>query len=145
MEGGLSPSATVMYWRGGLEDVPGKVVSMGNDIIMSPTSHCYFDYEYSKISTIKAYEYEPVPKASSDEQLKNILGIQANFWSQIDRTEAGVDKQLFPRILSIAEVAWSPKDKKDNTSFRERVNRHLVRLENLEVNYFQDPVLNNVE
>ncbi len=145
LEGGLSSTASVMYWRGWLEDVPERVVSKGNDIVMSPTSHCYFDYKYEAISTMKAYEYEPVSNKLSKEHSNNILGVQANFWSHIDRTEAGVDKQLFPRILSISEVGWSPNNKKDSTYFKEKVIKQLIRLEKLGVNYFHDPGLKNVK
>ena len=112
LEGGLSSTATVMYWRGWLKDVPEKVIAQGNNIIMTPNTHCYFDYDYKTISTMRAYDYEPVPSGMTDEQSNNLLGVQSNFWSHIDRTEEDVDKQLYPRLLSIAEVCWSSKDKK---------------------------------
>lgn len=145
MEGELSSTANIMYWRGWLKDVPEKVIAGGNNIIMSPTSHCYFDYNYEAISSMKAYEYEPMPSGMTDEQSNSLLGVQANFWSHIDRTEAGVDKQLFPRLLSIAEVGWSSKGKKDNVYFKGKVNKHLLRLEKLGVNYFHDPALKDVQ
>ncbi len=141
MEGGLSSTANVMYWRGWLKDVPEKVISEGNNIIMSPTSHCYFDYKYENISTMKAYRFNPVPDNITKEQSKNILGLQANFWSHIDRSEAGVDKQLFPRILSIAELGWSPENSKDSTLFKEKVFIHLDRLKELNVNYYPDSTI----
>jgi len=145
LEGGLSPSATVMFWRAWVKGVHSNLISSGNDIIMSPTSHCYFDYKYEKISTLKAYEYEPVSNGITEEHSNRILGVQANFWSHIDKTEAGVDKQLFPRILSIAEVGWSPKNKRDSTYFKGKVIEHLTRLKKLGVNYYPDPGLQNPE
>jgi len=145
LEGGLSSTANVMYWRGWLEDVPEKVTSKGNNIIMSPTTHCYFDYKYEDISTLKAYSFEPVPEGLNSEQTENVLGVQANFWSHIDRTEEGVDRQLYPRLLSIAEVAWSPAGGKDSIYFKRKVNAHLLRLEELGVNYFPDPELIEIQ
>jgi N-acetyl-beta-hexosaminidase len=46
LERGLAPNATVMSWRG----VQGGIAaaSAGHDVVMSPTSHCYFDYTYQK-------------------------------------------------------------------------------------------------
>lgn len=139
LEGGLAPNAAVMSWRG----IKGgeKAAKENHNVVMSPTSHCYFDYTYKRISTMKAYEYEPVPEGISIEQSKYIMGAQANFWSHIDRTEAGVDKQLFPRILSIAEVAWSSKESRDRIRFKTNVNQHLNRLEKLGVNYYNDSTL----
>ena len=88
---------------------------------------------------MKVYGYNPIPAELTGEQAKHILGIQANFWSNIDREEAGVDKQVFPRLLAIAEVAWSPEDQRDETRFRERVKIDSGRLKKLGVKYFPDP------
>ncbi len=137
LEGGLAPNAAVMSWRG----TRGGIVAARaeHDVVMSPTSHCYFDYDYDKISTMKAYSYEPVPAEVTGEQGKHILGAQANFWSHIDRSEAGMDKQIFPRLLALAEVTWSPKEQKDERTFVRRVRKHCSRLKELGVRYFEDP------
>lgn len=42
LDGGLCPGATVMSWRGTLGGV--LAARAGHDVIMTPTSHCYFDY-----------------------------------------------------------------------------------------------------
>jgi len=90
---------------------------------------------------MKVYGYNPIPAELTEEQAKHILGIQANFWSTIDREEVGVDKQVFPRLLAIAEVAWSPKDQRDETRFRDRVKIDSSRLKKLGVRYFPDPTI----
>ena len=138
LEGGLAPNAAVMSWRGTRGGIAAS--KAGHDVVMSPTSHCYFDYNYSRISTMKAYAFEPVPKQLSKTEAKHILGAQANFWSHIDRTESKVDRQLFPRLLSIAEITWSPQNR-DEDSFQNRVRTHLDRLKALGVNYYDDPSL----
>ncbi|MHC4396627.1 MAG: family 20 glycosylhydrolase [Planctomycetota bacterium] len=137
LEGGLAPNAAVMSWRGTRGGI--AAARAGHDVVMSPTSHCYFDYDYEKISTMKAYSYEPVPAEVTGEQIKHILGAQANFWSHIDRTEAEVDKQIYPRLLALAEVTWSPKGQKDEMAFAKRVRMHCSRLKELGVRYFEDP------
>ncbi len=137
LQGGLAPNAAVMSWRGTRGGV--AAAKAGHDVVMSPTSHCYFDYNYRRISTMKAYSFNPIPKELNQEQAKHILGAQANFWSHIDRTEAKVDKQLFPRLLSIAEITWSPKNQRDKNSFGDRVRSHLLRLKELGVKYYNDP------
>lgn len=90
---------------------------------------------------MKVYSYNPIPPELTEDQAKHILGIQANFWSNIDREEVGVDKQVFPRLLAIAEVAWSPKDQREETRFRERVKMESRRLKKLGVRYFPDPTI----
>ncbi len=139
IEGGLAPRATVMAWRKG--DSAIAAAKAGHDVIMSLNSHCYFNFPYKKISTMKVYRYNPIPAALTEDQAKHILGVQANFWSNVDRQEAMVEKQIFPRLLAIAEVAWSPKDRRDETSFRARLKIACRRLKKLGVTYFADPTI----
>lgn len=37
---------------------------------------------------------------------RKIAGLQAQLWSETTRTDAGVDYQLFPRLIALAERAW---------------------------------------
>ncbi len=133
LEGGLAPNAAVMSWRG----IGGGIAaaSTGHDVVMSPTSHCYFDYTYKAIDTRKAYSFEPVPDQLSDEQAKHVLGLQANFWSHIDREEHLVDRQLWPRLLAIAERGWSAKSVRNWDDFQGRVQHNLNRLEAFGIAY----------
>ncbi|MCF6285730.1 MAG: beta-N-acetylhexosaminidase, partial [Candidatus Hydrogenedentes bacterium] len=127
LEGGLAPNASVMNWRG-VEN--GKAAaSMGHDVVMSPTTHCYFDYTYERISSEHAYSFNPIPEGLSDAQKKHIIGIQANFWSHIDRTPARTDAQLFPRLLAIAERAWSPKEQTSWPDFYRRQQQQIPILQ----------------
>jgi hexosaminidase len=133
LEGGLAPNAAVMSWRG----VSGGIAAAraGHPVVMAPTSHCYFDYPYSAIDTLRAYSYEPVPPELDATQAKLIQGLQANFWSHIDREPDQVDSQLFPRLLGIAERGWSPKDTRDPKDFSRRVTAQLANLERFGVHY----------
>ena len=133
LEGGLAPNAAVMSWRG----ISGGIAaaSSGHDVVMSPTSHCYFDYTYDRISTERAYSFEPIPDKLPKDKHKHILGLQANFWSHIDRTPDLVDRQLWPRLLAIAERGWSPKETRDFEDFNRRVNANLKNLRDHNVAY----------
>jgi hexosaminidase len=44
LQGGLAQNAAVMDWIGGAREA----ASAGHDVVMSPTSHCYFDFYQSK-------------------------------------------------------------------------------------------------
>jgi hexosaminidase len=140
LEGGLAPRAAVMSWRkkGESAIVAAKT---GHDVVMSLTPYCYFNLPYSEISTMKAYGFEPIPAGLTEEEAKHILGTQANFWSARNRNEVESGRQLFPRLLAIAEVAWSPKDQQDEAWFRSAVQRHGDRLKMLGIPYFQDPTI----
>src|SRR5207237_1476925 len=76
LEGGLAEGATVMSWRG----IDGGIAAAkaGHDVVMSPTSHAYFDFPYLGQSTEHVYSFDPIPSTLSDEEAKHILGGQAN-------------------------------------------------------------------
>lgn len=138
MEGGLSESATVMYWRGWLEDVPRQVLDQGNDLIMSPTTHCYFDYSYETTPTEKVYAFNPLPEGASKEDRQHILGVQANFWSHLNRIEPEMDRQIFPRILALSEVGWSSQSARNWEEFTKRLNHHHKVLDLFDIYYFEE-------
>ncbi len=130
IEGGLTPDAAVMDWIGGAKVAAGA----GQDVVMSPTGYCYFDYTYKAISTEHAYSFDPV-SGLWEEQAKYVLGLQANFWSHIDREPELVDKQLFPRLLSIAERGWSEANTRDWDQFSTKISKHLKVLQKMGVCY----------
>jgi len=46
-----------------------------------------------------------------------------------------VEYMAFPRMSALAEVVWTPKDRKDYTGFLVRLAPHLERLRALDVNH----------
>jgi hexosaminidase len=146
LEGGLAPNATVMSWRG---EAGGIAAAKENhDVIMTPGSGgLYFDHAQSKsrqeplsiggfASLSKTYSYDPVPAELTPEQQKHIKGVQANLWTEYIATPAKAEYMLLPRMLALAEVAWTPVQKKDYDNFsRLRIPHHLATLENRGYNY----------
>ena len=142
IEGGLSNTATVMYWRGWKTEVPEFVLDRGNSIIMSPTSHCYFDYTYETTSTKKVYSFNPMLADFKKGYKEKILGVQANYWSHLNRIEPEMDRQIFPRMLALAEVGWLEESSKDWESFTLRLNHHLRILDILDIKYYENEQAN---
>ena len=147
LEGGLAPNATVMSWRG----LEGGIASaqQHHDVIMTPsTDGLYFDYQqstspdeptgiggYSPMT--KIYAYDPVPAVLTADQQKYIIGVQANLWTEYIKTPAKVEYMILPRMFALAEIAWSPKDRKDFKNFsEERLPAHLARLDKTSTNYW---------
>jgi hexosaminidase len=121
LEGGLAENAAVMSWRG----VQGGIEAAkdGHPVVMSPTSHCYFDYSHETTSIEKVYSYKPVPEELAGDQVKYVLGAQANMWTHIARTEAEIDAQIFPRLYALAEVLWTHPEHRDFADFNHRLHR----------------------
>ena len=144
LEGGLAPNATVMSWRG----VSGAIeaAKQGHDVVMTPTSHCYFDYYQSKnegeplaiggfLPLKKVYSFNPIPAELTKEEHKYVKGVQGNVWTEYMPTEEQVEYMVFPRILAMSEVAWSKPDQRDYTDFVKRVEYFNQRLDALGINY----------
>ncbi len=134
LEGGLAPNATVMSWRG----IEGGIAAaqQGHDVVMSPTTHCYFDYYYHTTPVEKTYAFEPVPDALTADEAHHILGAQGNMWTHIERTEHDIDWMVLPRTIALAEVTWSPKEARDWDDFRARLAAHYARLDARGFNYY---------
>jgi len=132
LDGGIPDLATVQSWRG--FDGAKTAALAGVDAIVSPTSHCYFDYPIENIDLQKVYSFEPVPSGLNPEQQKHIIGGECNMWSEYAPQEV-VDAKMFPRTLAIAEVLWSPSANRDYKEFYDRVQNHYQRLDDLGVMY----------
>ncbi len=146
LEGGLSPNASVMSWRG--ESGGIAAANMGHSVVMTPSSGgLYIDHYQgdSKVeptaiggySTLeKIYSYNPTPKELVESGKEHfVMGVQANLWTEYMYTTDIMEYRLYPRILALAEVGWSPLDKKDFKEFSRRVNNAYVRLDYHDINY----------
>ncbi len=129
LEGGLSPNATVMSWRGtegGLE-----AIRQGHDAVMTPGRFCYLD----KVQDAPIYEpegfggylpldvvhsYDPLSEIPEDSH-GHLLGVQGNLWHERIPTPEHTEYMMYPRVAAIAEVGWSQPSRKEG--FRERVTR----------------------
>jgi hexosaminidase len=68
-------------------------------------------------------------------------GIKANFWSQIDTSEDNIDKQLFPRLLGLAEAAWTTPENRNWEKFRVAATINSEYLKISHVNVYNDDSL----
>jgi hexosaminidase len=130
LEGGLSPNATVQSWRGMQGGI--DAAKSGHDAIMSPTSHCYFDYDLNSIDMEKVYSFDPIPVELTEEEAKHIIGGECNMWSERAPQET-IDSKVFPRILALAEVLWTYPVSRDYRAFYQRTVFHEKRLKALGV------------
>ncbi len=144
LEGGLAPNAAVMSWRG--EEGGIQAANQQHNVVMSPGTHCYFDHYQGEpdlepiaiggYTTVeKVYGYDPVPAALHDSLSKYIMGAQGNVWTEYILNEKQVEYMAFPRTCALAEVLWSPKEKRDQLDFMRRLQHHLTLLEKWKVGY----------
>ncbi len=140
LEGGISPEATVMSWRG----IKGGIeaAKMGHDVVMTPTTFAYLDYNqgeatvdppiYAGLRVSKSYSFEPVPDGVD---AKYILGGQGNMWTEQIPSLRYAEYMSYPRVWALADVYWSPKASKNWDNFAKRMEAHFERADLAQVNY----------
>ncbi len=132
LEGGLTAGATVQSWRG-LEGALAAAQS-GHDAIVSPGSHTYFNADIGGLDLRKVYSFEPLPAGLTVEEQHHVIGGECCLWSE-RITEENLAGQLFPRLLALSEVLWSPAGERDYEAFLGRLRRHYPLLEALGIHY----------
>ncbi len=129
LDGGLAPNATVMSWRGTEGGL--KAMAMGHRAIMTPGEYCYLDaYQDAPhtqpeafggyLTLQKVYSYDPVPDTLSVSQRELLYGVQGNLFAEYIPTEEHLEYMAYPRMLALAEVAWSVPENKEYENFRAR-------------------------
>lgn len=143
MEGGLAPNAMVMSWRG--EEAGIEAARMRHEVVMAPTSYMYIDYYQGapesepvniggNVTLERVYSFEPVSPKIPIENQKYIVGLQGNLWMEFIHSQPKLDYMAFPRLLAVAEVGWSNKEK-DFENFQKRVGYNLQWLDKRGINF----------
>lgn len=136
-QGNINKSATIMSWRG--VEPGSKATEAGHDVIMSPTTYCYFDYYQSEnkdkepmciggyLPVSKVYEFDAAPESLSETAKKHILGVQANLWTEYVNTTNMVEYMILPRMAALSEVQWTPVARKNFDEFVKR-ETHMTNI-----------------
>ena len=138
LEGGLAKTATVMSWRG----MQGGIQSAkaGHEVIMCPTSHCYFDYYQANpenspeafgglITLKKVYSFNPIPNELTQDQKKLVLGAQGNLWTEYVQTPQRAQQRVLPRMTALSEVLWSGPGRYTYDNFYSRLSFLVKRYD----------------
>lgn len=156
LEGGLPEGTVVMSWRGTAGGI--QAASAGHPVIMTPQTHCYFDYRQvsgddapgvtyadkdgrkAVTSVDKVLAFDPLEGLPHD-AAKNVLGGQANVWTELMADEESVERMIAPRILSLSEALWSAPDERDWKAFKAKAQAGLGLLDAMGWRYTDVPEL----
>ena len=129
LEGGVTPSSTVMAWRGA--KIGAYAAEHGHEVVMTPLPICYFDFYQTEsregeglrigghINFEKVYAWDPFD-GISEEARKNIIGVQCNLWSEYLKNIKMVEGQLLPRLGALCEVQWAV-DRRNEDTIRQKM------------------------
>lgn len=129
LDGGVTPTATVMSWRGTQGGI--YAAERGNDVVMTPMNLCYFNFYQTEsregeglqigghIPFEMVYAWDPY-KGFSEEARKHVIGVQCNMWTEYLKDMPTVEKMLLPRLAAMAEVQWSV-DRRNEATIRSKM------------------------
>ena len=139
VDAGLDKDRTIVYfWRPNRTDMLQKALDAGYPIVFSPRLPMYFDYAQDTLQVhgvdwrrftantyVKVYEYECDACDVKYPKHPDILGVQANMWTERVCTDDRLDYMIFPRLAALAETAWTDRDKKNLEDFNRRLELQL--------------------
>jgi len=140
LQGGLAPNATVMSWRNMKHGA--DAAKQGHEVVMTPTEFAYLDYMqsdvvmeppvYASLRLKKTYQFDPLPDSVDEKWIK---GGQGNLWTEQVYNIRQVEYMIWPRGMALAEVFWSPKEKKNWNTFVTKLEAQFPRLDIAKVKY----------
>ena len=101
-----------------------RAANAGLDVVLCPAHFLYLDIVQSlsyeerglywaapALPLQRVYDYEPIERLRrmglEESALRRVRGLQANLWTETVDSEARAEEMLFPRLLAVAEVAWT--------------------------------------
>jgi hexosaminidase len=143
----LAPTTVVQYWRPNAR--ARDAIDQGARFILSPAQKVYLDMKYDSSTALglkwagyvdvrTSYDWDPARLAAGMTE-SAIVGIEAPLWAETVVTLADYQYMAFPRLAAVAELGWSPQQRRSWEDFRARLAAHGPRLSALGVNYYRSP------
>lgn len=139
VDGGLSPTATITWWRDWAPKAVTTATEQGNDVIVCPDFLLYFDFMEQARDLKRVYDTEPTTYRAdwnlTPEQKKHIIGVQANTWCERIPSVRRMQYQIMPRMMALSEMAWAQPEAKDWADFEKRFVKQIDYLDRHGINY----------
>jgi hexosaminidase len=147
-------NTVIWWWRHDKPEVLHKALAAGYPVILSPRRPCYFDFiqhadhkvgrTWGGFNPLRDVYQFPAGLNLSAEDEKKVLGIQACLWTEGTVTRERRDFMTWPRLIALAEAAWTTEARKDFASFESRLKPQLAWLRSRGIGYY-DPFANSPE
>jgi len=138
----------IFWWRQNMPYSLQLALQKKYQVVLCPRLPLYFDFLQDKNNVsgrrwIGSYNSESDVYNFPDKQLPasqiqpgQILGIQANLWTETVGSEKRLDYMIFPRMAALAEAAWTNEASKDEVSFNERLKTNLALYDKDGIYYY---------
>ncbi len=152
---GLPKDRTVIWWwRHDKPEVLKQALADGYPVVLTPRRPCYLDFvqhdshkegrRWGGFNPLADVYRFPAGLGLSGHEERNVLGIQASLWTEVAITRARRDFLTWPRLIALAEAAWTQETRKDFESFGKRLKPQFKWLAAKGIGYY-DPFENSPE
>ncbi len=125
---GLDEEINIQYWLdASIEPYSIPKIKQGRKVIFSEVFSVYTDYPHSMTPLQKTYDYVPSIRGVYFEDFVGVLGMEAAIWCERVFTAEDMQRQVFPRVIALAEAAWTTE--KDFESFTTRLTEYYGELD----------------
>lgn len=129
----------VFWWRHDKPEVLRSALDRGFPVVLCPRRPLYFDFVQNTDHRVgrrwggfnpldKVYAFPESLEVLEDGDMARIRGVQANLWTETTVTQARRDFMSFPRLLALAEIAWTSEARKDFGDFERRLKVEMPKL-----------------
>jgi hexosaminidase len=142
----IKPTTIAQQWK---SDSATAALQYGSKLILSPSNKAYLDMKYTPATELglnwagvievrDSYDWDPALYLPAVTE-QNIVGIEPPIWGETVRNISAVEYLAMPRLVALAEVAWTPQISRQWEGFRSRLAAHAPRWHYLGINYYRSP------
>lgn len=145
----------MMWWRHDRPQTLRKCIDLEFKTVLCPRKPLYFDFiqhenhkwgriwdGFCPLEDVYAFPETWFGEwGVTAEDFSDVLGIQANSWTELMHTEERVEFMTYPRICALAESAWTLPEIKDYDNFLMRLEKEYALFDELDIYCFdaRDP------
>ena len=141
----IDGNAIAQHWTS--EEHAQEATSKGAKIIMSPSKKVYLDMQYDSTSRLglhwaayievdESYNWDPATRVEGIEK-SDIIGVEAPLWSETIATMDDIEYMLFPRLIGVAEIGWSPAEGRSWDEYKVRLANHGPRMKAKGIDFYR--------
>lgn len=144
----------VFWWRQEKPEQLKTALDKGYKVVLCPRLPFYFDFvqdsshtvgrrwgkEFNPLGRVYDFSMQNYP-AINDGNRTQIIGYQANQWSEVIKSEKRLYFMTFPRLLAMAEAAWTAPEQKDFAGFEKRLSKFIPLLKQRGLYVMETPQL----
>jgi hexosaminidase len=145
----LDSNAIAQHWHS--NELAAEAARKNASVILSPSSRIYIDMQYDSTTRLglhwagyvevdHAYNWDPESLVPGVPREK-ILGVEAPLWTETLTTMDEIEYMAFPRLPGVAELAWTPAERRGWDEYKVRLGNHAKRMQAKGVDFYESPLV----